>query len=131
MHNELKYQAKIHTISVKLSKKKSTSFFFFYVENNTQKNNEDMLWGKETISSLSMWGKIKHVLRERGLEIPRQKSNRPTCFICHPKKISAEVSQDNKRKYGDRINGSSNRMQGMSNYMIINAMQMYLTCTRI
>jgi hypothetical protein len=31
-----------------------------------------------------------------------------------PKKISAEVSQDNKRKYGDRINGSSNRMQGMN-----------------
>jgi hypothetical protein len=31
-----------------------------------------------------------------------------------PKKISAEVSQDNKKKYGDRINGSSNRMQGMN-----------------
>jgi hypothetical protein len=29
-------------------------------------------------------------------------------------KISADVSQDNKRKYGDKINGSSNRMQGMS-----------------
>jgi len=29
-------------------------------------------------------------------------------------KISAEVSQDNKRKYRDRISGSSNRMQGMN-----------------
>jgi hypothetical protein len=28
--------------------------------------------------------------------------------------VSAEVSQDNKRKYGDRINGSSNRMQGIN-----------------
>jgi hypothetical protein len=25
-------------------------------------------------------------------------------------KISAEVSQDKKRKYGDKINGSSNKM---------------------
>jgi hypothetical protein len=31
-----------------------------------------------------------------------------------PKENSADVSQDNKRKYGDKINGSSNRMQGMS-----------------
>jgi len=31
-----------------------------------------------------------------------------------PKKISAEVSQDNKRKYRDRIIGSSNRMQCMN-----------------
>jgi hypothetical protein len=61
-----------------------------------------------------MRGKIKPILRERGLEIPRQKSNRPTCFICHPKKKSAEVSQNKKRKYGDRINGSSNRIQGMN-----------------
>jgi hypothetical protein len=30
------------------------------------------------------------------------------------KNISAGVSQDNNRKYGDRINGSSNRMQGMN-----------------
>jgi hypothetical protein len=37
------------------------------------------------------------------LEIPRQKSSCPTCFNCHPqKKIFADVSQDNKRKYGDR-----------------------------
>jgi hypothetical protein len=34
-------------------------------------------------------------------------------YLSFPK-ISAEVSQDNKKKYGDRINGSSNRMQGMN-----------------
>jgi hypothetical protein len=73
-----------------------------------------MLWGNETISSPSMWDKIKPVLRERGLEIPRQKSNHPTYFICYPQKKSIEVSHDNKRKYGDRINGSSNKMQGMN-----------------
>jgi hypothetical protein len=28
--------------------------------------------------------------------------------------MSADISQDNKRKYEDRINGSSNRMQGMN-----------------
>jgi hypothetical protein len=30
------------------------------------------------------------------------------------KKITADVSQDNKRKYEDRINGSSNIMQDMN-----------------
>jgi hypothetical protein len=34
-------------------------------------------------------------------------------YLSYPK-ISAEVSQDNKRKYGDRINGSSNGMQDMN-----------------
>jgi hypothetical protein len=31
-----------------------------------------------------------------------------------PKNISAEASQDNKRKYGDKINSFSNKMQGMN-----------------
>jgi hypothetical protein len=122
MHNELRYQAKKHAIFEKLSKEKKKKkfgifypIFFFNVEKkNRQKNNKDMLWGKETIYSPSMWGKIKPVLKERGLEIPRQKSSRSTYFICHPQKIFAEVSQDNKRKYGDRINGSLDRMQGMN-----------------
>jgi hypothetical protein len=35
-------------------------------------------------------------------------------IIQKKKPISAEVSQDNKRKNGDRINDSSNRMQGMN-----------------
>jgi hypothetical protein len=93
MHNELRYQAKIHTISEKLSKEKnknSTSsppfLFFFMLKKNRQKNNKNMLWEKEKISSPSLWGKIKLVLMERGLEIPRQKSSRPMCFICHPQK---------------------------------------------
>jgi len=47
-------------------------------------------------------------------KLPRQKSSRPTCFFYHPQIVPAEVSQDNKIKYGDRINGSSNRMQGMN-----------------
>jgi hypothetical protein len=57
--------------------------------------------------------KSKPDLRERCLELPRQKSSRPTCFFCHPLIVPAEVSQDEKRKYGDRINGFSNKMQGM------------------
>jgi hypothetical protein len=48
------------------------------------------------------------------LELPRQKSNRPTCFFCDPQIALAEAYQDKKRKYGDRINGSSNRMQGVN-----------------
>jgi hypothetical protein len=62
MHNELRYQAKIHTISKKLSKEK-------------RKEKKDILWEKETISSPSMWGKIKPVLRERSSELLRQKSS--------------------------------------------------------
>jgi hypothetical protein len=38
-----------------------------------------------------MCGKIKHVLRERGSELPRQKSSRPTGFSCHPHQIPAEI----------------------------------------
>lgn len=49
IYNELRYQAKIHTISEKLSKEKikfcvfSLNFLFFYVEKEIrQKNNKNM-----------------------------------------------------------------------------------------
>jgi hypothetical protein len=45
-----------------------------------QKNNKDILMEKEITYSPNMKGKIKPVLRERGLEILRQKSIRLTCF---------------------------------------------------
>jgi hypothetical protein len=64
-----------------------------------------MLYGKEPESKPSMCGKIKPVLRDRGPELPRQKSSRPTCFFCHPHQIPVEIyPQENKRKYGDKIN---------------------------
>jgi hypothetical protein len=55
MHNELRYQAKIYTISEKLSKEKkkkkfrifSPNFFFLLLKTNKQKNNKDMLMEKE------------------------------------------------------------------------------------
>jgi hypothetical protein len=66
-----------------------------------KQKNKDMLMEKEITSSHIMQDKIKPVLRERGLEILRQKSSRSACFNCHPKKKkSADLSQDNKRKYG-------------------------------
>jgi hypothetical protein len=62
----------------KKKEKNSTSsppiFFliFFNVKKiKRQENYKNMLWGKETISSPGMWGKIKPDLKERGLEIPR------------------------------------------------------------
>jgi hypothetical protein len=58
-----------------------------------------MLMENKKKSSPSMYGKIKPVLREKGLEIPRQKSSRLICFFCHYQIILADVSQDNKRKY--------------------------------
>jgi hypothetical protein len=57
-----------------------------------------MLEGKESESNMSMCGKIKHVLKERGSELPNQKSSRPTCFFCHPQMVPAEVSQDNTKE---------------------------------
>jgi hypothetical protein len=36
---------------------------------------------------------------ERGLPMPRQKSNRQLCFVCHPYEIPAEISKNNKRNY--------------------------------
>jgi hypothetical protein len=50
------------------------------LKTNKQKKNKDMLMEKEMTSIPSMQGKAKPVLMERGLEIPRQKSSRLTCF---------------------------------------------------
>jgi hypothetical protein len=55
MHNELRYQAKTHAISEKLSKERNkvphllpNFFFFFLLKNETEnKNNKDMLMEKE------------------------------------------------------------------------------------
>jgi hypothetical protein len=47
----------------------------------------------------NMCGKNKHV-HTKGSELPRQKGNNLMCFFCHPQIVLAEVSQDNKRKYG-------------------------------
>jgi len=38
-----------------------------------------------------MYGKIKPVLRDRGSELPRQKSSSPTYFFCHPHQIPLEI----------------------------------------
>jgi hypothetical protein len=59
MHNELRYQAKTHAISEKLSKEKIkfsifSPKFFFLLKTNTQKTNKDMLMEKEMTSSPSM-----------------------------------------------------------------------------
>jgi hypothetical protein len=57
MHIELRYQAKTHAISKKLSKEKKkfrifSPNFSFFVDN--QKNNKDMLIEKEMTSNPSM-----------------------------------------------------------------------------
>jgi hypothetical protein len=57
MHNELRYQEKIHTISEKqISKNKNSasSPFFFLLKTIKKKNNKDMLMEKEITSSPSM-----------------------------------------------------------------------------
>jgi hypothetical protein len=54
MHNELRYQAKTHTISENLSKKKEKKilhlhpkfFFFFNVENNKTEKQQGHAYGK-------------------------------------------------------------------------------------
>jgi len=52
MHNELRYQAKTHTISEKLSKEKvkfcifSLIFFFFYVVKNKTEKQQGHAYGK-------------------------------------------------------------------------------------
>jgi len=111
MHNELRYHVKIHAISEKLSKENKIKFcifspnfillllLFLMLSTKRQKNNKNMLDENKCKNSPSMYGKIKLDLRERGLDIPRQKSNSLMCFFCHPQIVHAEVSQDNKRKH--------------------------------
>jgi hypothetical protein len=79
----------------------STIFFFFFsmFKTKRQKNNKNILDDNEYKNTPSMYGKIKPNLRERGLDIPRQKSNSLMCFFYHPQIVSAVVSQDNKRKH--------------------------------
>jgi hypothetical protein len=69
-----------------------------------------------------MYGQIKLVLKERGLELPRQKSSHLTCFFCHPQIVPAEVSQNNKRKYGNKTNMVA-RLQGKKKYVREKPMQ--------
>jgi len=45
-----------------------------------------------------MCGKIKPDLKEKGSELPRQKSNRLTCFFCHPQIVPTEVSLEQQEK---------------------------------
>jgi len=58
MHNELRYQARTHTIYEKLSKEKKNlhllPLFFFLLKTLKQRNNKDMLMEKEITSSPSM-----------------------------------------------------------------------------
>jgi hypothetical protein len=59
MHNELRYQAKTHAISEKLSRKNKIphllpNFYLFLLKNNKQKNNKEMLMEKEMTSNPSM-----------------------------------------------------------------------------
>jgi hypothetical protein len=78
-----------------------------------------MLYGKELESKPSMCGKIKPILRERGSELPRQKSSHPTCFFCHPYQITVEIfPRDNKRKYGDKTNMVPKNAKHANRYMI-------------
>jgi hypothetical protein len=73
-------------------------FFFFKFKKISQKNNKDILYGKETISSPSMCGKIKPILKEKGSELSREKSSRPMCFFCHPHKVPAEIFSTQQEK---------------------------------
>jgi hypothetical protein len=55
MHNELRYLAKTHAISEKLSKEEKKKFrifspIFFLLKTNKQKNNKDMLMENEMTS---------------------------------------------------------------------------------
>jgi hypothetical protein len=117
MHNELRYQAKIHTTFVKLSKERkkrkkkkkkrkkernsaSSPPFFFLMLRKKKDTKKTCLWRKKIISSPSMSGKSKPNLRERGLELPRQKSNHLTCFFNHPQKMSAKVSRQHEKICG-------------------------------
>jgi hypothetical protein len=111
MHNELRYPAKTHTISEKLSKERNKAlhllpnFFFFFVEKRDKEQKQQRhAYGKgndiyslacKVMPNSSSW---REVYKYQDI-----KSSRPTCFNFHLQKISADVSQDNKRKYGDRI----------------------------
>jgi hypothetical protein len=98
-----------------LSKEKIKFCIFspnFFLKRKKKKKKKTCYEERNKILS-NMWGKIKLVLRKRGLELLRQKSSRPTCVFCHPHKILAErFLKTNKRRYGDKTNMAP-RMQSI------------------
>jgi len=81
MHNELRYQAKIHAVSEKLSKKKKylhlLSHFFFLKKNasTVKKQNKSIMCGK----------------------ITKTEKQPPDVLLCQPQVVPAEVSQESTR----------------------------------
>jgi hypothetical protein len=72
-------------------KKSASSPPIFFIKKNYNIKTKTCFYGKEPKSKHSMCGKIKPILGERGLELPRKKCSSLTCFFCHPHQIPAKV----------------------------------------
>jgi hypothetical protein len=76
MHNELRYQAKIHTISAKLFKRENKilhifpqNLFIFFLKKK-KKTRKTCFNDKENKPTPSMCGKIKPIHKEKGSKLP-------------------------------------------------------------
>jgi hypothetical protein len=107
MHNELRYQAKIHTIFAQLLKEKKKIphlsppiiiiIIIILLKTQKHKNNKNMI----DDNTPSMYSKIKLDLKERGLDIPRQKSNSLMCFLLSsPNSTCRSFSRQQKKTWG-------------------------------
>jgi hypothetical protein len=76
---DMQYLKSYQKKKIKIPHLLSLYLFIFMLKKN-RKTTKTCLW------------KIKPVLREKGLEIPRQKSSRLICFFCHHQIILADVS---------------------------------------
>jgi len=88
---DMQYLKSYQKKKIKIPHLLSLYLFIFMLKKN-RKTTKTCLWKTKKKSSPSMYGKIKPVLREKGLEIPRQKSSRLICFFCHHQIILADVS---------------------------------------
>jgi TPP-dependent indolepyruvate ferredoxin oxidoreductase alpha subunit len=94
MHNELRYQAKIHAISDMPKKIKFLHLlpqFFLKIKIKT------CYKGKKTLITLAC-RKIKPVFKEKGSKLPIQKNSCPMCFSCLPQIVPATFSQEQQEK---------------------------------
>jgi hypothetical protein len=109
MHNELRYQAKIHTISAKLFKRENkilhifpqNLFIFFLKKKKKQERHASTI--KKINLHLACVARSNLSIRRKDQNYQYRKSSCPTCFFCHPQIVPVNFFSTTTREIGKKI----------------------------